>query len=116
MGRQRQRPIRLYHGVAPRCTTQGTFDEWWKEARKIREDAEVTFCTDCTPEFQAENIATGRCENAYIKFYRDPVGELYGALKPTWPSLDVEVHASNEKWLPKMLSNSIAYDLGLKSE
>ena len=114
MSQLRKRPREIYHGRAPSCTTQDAFDAWWTVARLIREDGEVTFCHDCTPEFQAENIAIGRCENAYIKFYRAPDGEMYGALKPTWPNFDVEVHASNEDWWPRMISNSLAAELGLK--
>jgi len=51
----------------PMCTDKETYAAWREAARKSF-PGEAGFCTDCTPDYQAEMIAAGRCENPWIKF------------------------------------------------
>lgn len=51
----------------PMCTDKETYAAWREAARKSF-PGEAGFCTDCTPDYQAEMITAGRCENPWIEF------------------------------------------------
>lgn len=59
----------------PMCTDKETYAEW-RDAARRSPPGEAGFCTDCTPEYQNQMIAEGRCENSWIKFNMNDEEEL----------------------------------------
>jgi len=66
-------------------------------ARKTNMVPRIGFCEDCTPEYQREMVAAGRCENPEIRFFYEPIhfefvekqdahvrtgGDIYGNFAP----------------------------------
>lgn len=77
--------IGLHHmtsfaGPTPNCTDYPTYRLWKIAAFSYRPEPKVGFCADCTPEYQAEMIKDGRCENQWIIFKKDEHGFLCGAI------------------------------------
>lgn len=50
------------------CATAAQYDEWRERARLSRPNLSAWFCTDCTPQYQAEMISQKRCARPYIRF------------------------------------------------
>ena len=50
----------------PLCATRSQYVAWL-EAEKLY-PARFGFCTDCTPGYQAQMKAEGRCENPSVRF------------------------------------------------
>ena len=99
---------------APGCVTLEQFKHWVEEAVQVGYTGhDVTFCTDCTPEYQAVNLAERLCDHPYIRFFRSADGELYGALDPRQANAAVQVFSSDGAWKETWVSNSIAKELGM---
>lgn len=62
-----------YAGHAPACFERPEdYVEWKKFARLPGStvNGRIKACIDCTPQFQREMIACGRCENPEVRFRR----------------------------------------------
>lgn len=97
----------------PRCATSDQFIAWVAAGRTCAKEPVFDFCSDCSPEYQRASMAGGTCDRPYIKFFRSRDGDLYGALEPRQPNMNVEVRSSDEAWIPLMVSDDIARELGM---
>ena len=61
-----------------KCATYKQYREWREAARHIPPSYSAWFCTDCTPAYQKEMIAKGKCVRPEIKFKLDEDGGLAG--------------------------------------
>lgn len=52
----------------PACTDPEKAAEWAVAAKKVVQKLRYGFCEDCTPDYQAEMISKGRCENPGVQF------------------------------------------------
>jgi hypothetical protein len=50
------------------CATAAQYNEWKERARLSRPNLSAWFCTDCTPQYQAEMKAQNKCVRPEIKF------------------------------------------------
>lgn len=50
------------------CATFKQYDDWRKVARMVRPPMPGWFCTDCTPEYQKDMKAEGKCARPEIRF------------------------------------------------
>ena len=57
-----------------KCATYKQYREWREAARHIPPSYSAWFCTDCTPAYQKEMIAKGKCVRPEIKFKLDEDG------------------------------------------
>lgn len=61
-----------FAGDFPRCTDLATYMRWrraiWDNKVPPEKELGAGFCEDCTPEFKAERMAQGRCENPRVRF------------------------------------------------
>jgi hypothetical protein len=56
------------------------YHAWERLAQETRAhcDAPVTYCTDCTPEYQQRMLAAGRCKHPETEFARNADGVIEG--------------------------------------
>lgn len=60
----------------PPCFTHEQWVEWRKANMNLWAGRPVHYCTDCTPEYQAEQTGLQRCQNPHATFSRDKDGFL----------------------------------------
>lgn len=63
-GRPSDSPHRVTPGVRPRCATEKQFSRWMEAAMRVSGRgcvSLVSFCEDCTPEYEMAMAAAGRC-------------------------------------------------------
>ena len=61
-----------------KCATYKQYREWREAARHIPPSYSAWFCTDCTPAYQKEMIAKGKCVRPEIRFKFDEDGGYAG--------------------------------------
>jgi hypothetical protein len=57
-----------YSEGVPRCTDYKTYLTWKSHDTGSARAGPARFCTDCTPDYQEEMVAQGRCDNPWIEF------------------------------------------------
>ena len=57
-----------------KCATYKQYREWRESARSIPPSFSAWFCTDCTPAYQKEMLAQGKCVRPEIRFKLDEDG------------------------------------------
>lgn len=67
----------------PKCAPPAQWTEWVRANYNPMAGRPVHPCTDCTPEFQAEQSRLKRCENPHATFSRDADGFLQIDLSTT---------------------------------
>lgn len=73
--------------AVPMCTDRKTFMLWRDAARMVHPPHDTGFCADCTPEYQKQMKAEGRCENPEI-FFVEEEGMVEGKLRLTEKFVD----------------------------
>lgn len=63
--------------TAPPCFTAEQWMDWRTPHNSVRMVAK-NYCEDCTPDYQAEMLATGRCIHPETIFIRDADGFISG--------------------------------------
>lgn len=61
-----------------KCATYKQYREWREAARHTPPSYSAWFCTDCTPAYQKEMIAKGKCVRPEIRFKFDEDGGYAG--------------------------------------
>lgn len=104
----------VFSSGVPSCTTKEQYANWKDTARVSAPNLYIGFCEDCTPEYQAEMRAAGRCENPEIRFFMEGLhyrvdgrtgarhevgGMIYGAFEPGSHSNDQGVFIVDEEVL-----------------
>ena len=57
-----------------KCATYKQYREWREAARRNSPSYSAWFCTDCTPAYQKEMVAKGKCVRPEIRFKLDEDG------------------------------------------
>lgn len=68
----------------PPCFTRQQWNAWRAVARQCGEDPELQeakYCVDCTPEYQQQMVAEGRCLHPEVRFKLDADGLIVGTRK-----------------------------------
>ena len=68
-----------FAGIVPKCTDKEAY-RWWLGETGLTNKSRNNFCRDCTPQYQAERMAEGRCENTDVVFRKDSDGLLEGII------------------------------------
>ena len=68
-----------FYWEIPECTNEEEY-AIWEKLNKLKPAGINGFCTDCTPEYQAQMIEEGRCNRPFVVFEPDETGFIVGVV------------------------------------